>query len=229
MTIKRIRFDDEFKRELCQSQDYRCMYCGRRRGFRDLEIDHKIPIAQGGNNRPSNLQMLCHSCNKRKGDQTDTEFRRRYRSLLPSRKNEIPYPSIQQEEFDAVTASTIRAKRPTSDPQRETAPILNSGQHSNGESQRVVQIEKLYRGYVGLLSDELHCKWTPVGEVAEAQWQYSTSQQGQWSEWYELKIELRDAGFGVVHGVPKEGVYSVRVRVRDASGWHPWSERLEET
>lgn len=213
MPIKRIRFDDEFKRELCQEQDWRCMYCGRRRGFRDLEIDHKVPIARGGNNRPRNLQVLCHSCNKRKGDQTDTEFRRRYRSVLQCRKDEIPYPSIQQEEFEAVARQTRRAKR--------------DGAHL-GELQRVVQIEKLHRGFVGIFSDELHCTWVPIEGVAEAQWQHSRKQQGQWSEWSELRVEVRTSGFGVVHDVPKDGVYSVRVRIRDANGWHPWSERFEE-
>ena len=228
MPIKRISFDDDFKRELCREQDYRCMYCGRRRGFRDLEIDHKVPIARGGNNRRSNLQMLCHSCNKRKGDQTDTEFRRRYRRLLPSRKNEIPYPSIQQEEFDAVTASTVRAKIPTTQYPEKSKSISGRSSRPNERSVLVLQIQNLCRGYVGLVSDELHCTWEPIGPVSESQWQYSRLRDSQWSEWQALSVEVSKPGFGIVHNVPKDGFFSIRVRLRDESGWHPWSERYEE-
>lgn len=82
----RRRFSDDLKRKLCQDQDYRCMYCGRKRAFSDLEIDHKKPVQREGSDNVRNLQVLCPPCNKRKGNQTDQEFRRRYRELLPKTK-----------------------------------------------------------------------------------------------------------------------------------------------
>jgi 5-methylcytosine-specific restriction endonuclease McrA len=32
-----------------------------------LEVDHIIPVSRRGTDRPSNLQLLCPKCNKRKG------------------------------------------------------------------------------------------------------------------------------------------------------------------
>ena len=42
----------------------RCMKCGSKK---NLEIDHVVPLARGGSNRLENLQLLCQSCNRRKG------------------------------------------------------------------------------------------------------------------------------------------------------------------
>lgn len=53
---------------------------GRRDGFHcaicmssesDLQIDHVIPVAQGGDNDLDNLQLLCRSCNAAKSDRHD--------------------------------------------------------------------------------------------------------------------------------------------------------------
>ena len=108
-TKSRRRFSDDLKRKLCQDQDYRCMYCGRRRALTDLEVDHKIPVKRGGSDNLRNLQVLCPTCNKRKGNQTDREFRRRYKELLPKRQ-EPPEPAIRQDAFDMVTATTNRPR-----------------------------------------------------------------------------------------------------------------------
>lgn len=47
---------------------FRCKRCGR--GACDgeqMRIDHIVPIAQGGTNDESNLQVLCETCNLGKG------------------------------------------------------------------------------------------------------------------------------------------------------------------
>jgi 5-methylcytosine-specific restriction endonuclease McrA len=41
-----------------------CEVCGT---FRDLTVDHIKPVWAGGGNSPSNLRVLCRSCNSRKG------------------------------------------------------------------------------------------------------------------------------------------------------------------
>lgn len=43
---------------------YRCCICGRS-GI-ELEVDHKVPVAQGGSDALDNLQTLCFDCNRGK-------------------------------------------------------------------------------------------------------------------------------------------------------------------
>lgn len=49
---------------------FRCVYCGVKAQDNErvrLEIDHIIPISLGGDNKYTNLQVLCHECNVGKG------------------------------------------------------------------------------------------------------------------------------------------------------------------
>lgn len=50
--------------EVWQRDGGRCVECN---GQEKLEFDHIIPIAMGGGNTPRNLQLLCETCNRRKG------------------------------------------------------------------------------------------------------------------------------------------------------------------
>lgn len=45
----------------------KCAICSRLTEFSDGEVDHIKPLSKGGSNSPSNLQWLCHRCNKLKG------------------------------------------------------------------------------------------------------------------------------------------------------------------
>lgn len=43
-----------------------------------LQVDHIIPLAQGGTNDLSNLPTLCAKCNREKSAKIDARFRRLY-------------------------------------------------------------------------------------------------------------------------------------------------------
>jgi 5-methylcytosine-specific restriction endonuclease McrA len=50
----------------------RCVYC--RVESEALQVDHIIPVCQGGGDELDNLAPACERCNKRKGGRTATEF-----------------------------------------------------------------------------------------------------------------------------------------------------------
>lgn len=51
------------RRKIFERDCYRCIKCD---GWKKLQVDHIIPIAQGGKTIPKNLQTLCYECHKKK-------------------------------------------------------------------------------------------------------------------------------------------------------------------
>ena len=59
----------------------RCVYCNVKLG-KGYHVDHIQPLAKGGSNWPSNLQLLCVKCNNRKRATDPLEFARRLGRLV---------------------------------------------------------------------------------------------------------------------------------------------------
>lgn len=57
--------------EVLRRDNYTCRYCGAKGpeagGTAVLEIDHRVPVAEGGTNDPVNLVTSCQDCNRGKG------------------------------------------------------------------------------------------------------------------------------------------------------------------
>lgn len=75
---KRRRVSPTQRKAVLERDDCTCQICGISRKYLDdmapglgeylrLEIDHIVPIAQGGTSDESNLQCLCWRCNSLKG------------------------------------------------------------------------------------------------------------------------------------------------------------------
>ena len=61
--------DQAFAKSKNQKGEYQCARCGvtdRSRVF--FQVDHIVPMNQGGKSTPENLQILCRTCNGAKGD-----------------------------------------------------------------------------------------------------------------------------------------------------------------
>ena len=60
---KKLRF------EVLKKYNYQCVYCGTKGTIDNpLEIDHIIPVIQGGKNEINNLVCACRNCNRGKSD-----------------------------------------------------------------------------------------------------------------------------------------------------------------
>lgn len=61
---KRAWILPEVRWAVFERDDFRCQGCGSRRF---LEVDHVIPLSQGGMDELPNMQTLCRGCNRGKG------------------------------------------------------------------------------------------------------------------------------------------------------------------
>ncbi len=73
----RPTFNKKDKEHLYASQKGKCNGCGTKFPLRNLTVDHIKPFSKGGSDKPSNLQLLCGSCNSAKGNGTQAQLKKR--------------------------------------------------------------------------------------------------------------------------------------------------------
>jgi hypothetical protein len=72
MPAPRVHIPAELDRRIRQAARNRCGYClsPQHLVMARLEIEHIIPVAQGGSSAEGNLWLSCPLCNRYKGDKT---------------------------------------------------------------------------------------------------------------------------------------------------------------
>ncbi len=95
-----------------QVSNYTCPILGRLFDEAGYDIDHVLPLADGGSNDVSNLQALCPSCHRVK---TARENRDRDRILRALMAASAPVPPA------AASAAAVPQTPPAPQPQTETA------------------------------------------------------------------------------------------------------------
>ena len=63
----RKQLSDSVRDSIRRGQGGRCAKCGKRFYEGNMEVDHRWPVAKGGQNWMINLQALCRTCNRSKG------------------------------------------------------------------------------------------------------------------------------------------------------------------
>jgi hypothetical protein len=62
--VGRRTIPKKVRHEVWQRDGGKCVDCGSRE---NLEFDHIVPIARGGGNTARNIELLCETCNRKKG------------------------------------------------------------------------------------------------------------------------------------------------------------------
>jgi 5-methylcytosine-specific restriction endonuclease McrA len=80
--VRRTSLSQRTKDEVYSRSDGWCAYCSKELDFDLLSkpggpnIDHRIPVSRGRDDRLENLALACRTCNYRKGVRTAEEFAR---------------------------------------------------------------------------------------------------------------------------------------------------------
>lgn len=69
-------------RNILEAQGHRCPYCRANLRRVQRHVDHIVPLARGGSNDCSNLQVTCKPCNLSKSDRDPIEFAQQMGRLL---------------------------------------------------------------------------------------------------------------------------------------------------
>lgn len=69
---KRNPIPGVLRHEVFHRDGYHCRECGASNIETSLEVDHIIPVSQGGTDELENLQTLCRECNQAKGNRAWT-------------------------------------------------------------------------------------------------------------------------------------------------------------
>lgn len=62
--IKRKSYSDEERKIIYNKSGGRCELCGQRLLFKDMTLDHIMPLSMGGEDCMGNLQTACYACNQ---------------------------------------------------------------------------------------------------------------------------------------------------------------------
>lgn len=67
MVAERKTINSKTRFEVFKRDGFTCQYCGRKTPNVVLEVDHVVPVAEGGTNDMENLVTSCYECNRGKG------------------------------------------------------------------------------------------------------------------------------------------------------------------
>ena len=73
--MKRKPIPQKVRRRVYEKYGGRCAYCGQPIAYRDMQVEHLVPLAKGGADREENYMPSCHTCNHYKHTLMVEQFR----------------------------------------------------------------------------------------------------------------------------------------------------------
>jgi len=93
--------------QVLERDNFTCQYCGQHAPNVQLEVDHVIPVSEGGDNSLDNLKTSCYACNRGKSGLSIIRKRRgtvnKTRIIAPARDSMMRLVTSNQE----ITAKYI--------------------------------------------------------------------------------------------------------------------------
>lgn len=80
--IARHRLTKSERMKILKKTDGHCAYCGCRIVYNEMQIDHVVPIYNGGEDTENNMLPACRSCNHYKGTSSLGAFRNKLEKML---------------------------------------------------------------------------------------------------------------------------------------------------
>jgi len=94
------------RKEILERDSYICHYCGKTSDY--MEVDHLVPVSNGGTDDPSNLVSCCRSCNRKKNTkpyESQTKASLPNQPYQPNRTNLTIKPSAAEKPAVTVNKS----------------------------------------------------------------------------------------------------------------------------
>jgi hypothetical protein len=105
--VSRTGLSKKLRFEIFKRDEFTCSYCGEKPPRVVLEVDHIVPVVEGGTDEKSNLTTACFDCNRGKGPIPLGQ--------LPQAVNDRRDLMMEREEQERAYVKFIKARRKRQD------------------------------------------------------------------------------------------------------------------
>jgi 5-methylcytosine-specific restriction endonuclease McrA len=119
----RQKYTVKDKQPYYKAQNGKCNGCKRSVPIDLMHLDHIRAFAKGGSEKPSNFQLLCGTCNGKKGTKTQTQFEKKLQQDKGKGKAAASKKATPAEK--TTTAKKGTTKKATSKPTDPFADLFN--------------------------------------------------------------------------------------------------------